>query len=189
MTPWQETANALRDAAWRARRRLERGPTRPRLVHVRRAVTIDRPLTEIRDHLRDPATLDAALHHAHSSAFELVPAAPLRVAPGSVALEWTTESGDGTPDRVELEARYEAAVEVSGTTRLTPAPAGRGTEVRVDVRIVARRGRLLALPRAALEKLASYRLGVELGRAKQLLESGEIATASTGSGDGKEPEA
>jgi uncharacterized membrane protein len=173
------TWSTLRERTRRAVDSARGRPTTPRAFEARRAVTIDRPIHEVRAYLRDPETLRESLHHAQAPDSNGGPAQRFRVEHGTVALTWATEiageaAGDGV---VALDARSEPAVEVHGVTRLSRGPEGRGTEVRTEVRILPRRGPLTVAPKALVVKLAEHRLGIALARAKQVLEAGEIATA------------
>jgi uncharacterized membrane protein len=155
------TWSTLRERTRRAVDSARGRPTTPRAFEARRAVTIDRPIHEVRAYLRDPETLRESLHHAQAPDSNGGPAQRFRVEHGTVALTWATE----------------IAGEAAGDGVVSRGPEGRGTEVRTEVRILPRRGPLTVAPKALVVKLAEHRLGIALARAKQVLEAGEIATA------------
>ncbi len=74
------------------------------------------------------------------------------------------------------QTRPDAPVRARGAARFRPAPAGRGTEVQLDVVAQPRGGGLGELFRNALGHDPEPRLRTLLMRSKQLLEAGEVAT-------------
>ena len=76
-----------------------------------------------------------------------------------------------------------ADVDNSGSVRFEPAPAGRGTEVRVHLRYALPGGRLGATVARLLGEDPHQQVEDDLRRAKQVLETGEVVR-SDGSPEG-----
>jgi uncharacterized membrane protein len=98
-------------------------------------------------------------------------------APAGRRVEWDAEIVEERPDQlIAWRSLPTSDVSHSGSVRFEPAPAGRGTIVRVDMRYKPPAG----LPGAAAAKLFGKEPGQQvqedLRRLKQLIEAGEIIT-------------
>jgi hypothetical protein len=124
-----------------------------------RTMTIDRPQEEIFAFLRDPSNV-------------------ARVWQGSA--DWPALAIEEEPGRaIAWHSTDRGSSHFSGRIELRPAPAGRGTEVTVMLATPSRNPlhKLWDKVRADDPRIQSRRA---LRRLKQLLETGEIATAAPG---------
>jgi uncharacterized membrane protein len=99
--------------------------------------------------------------------------------PGGLRASWDAElTADEAGRLIAWRSVAGASVDIAGSVRFEPAPAGRGTEVKVILTYAPPGGKLGAVA-AALAGGGGDRLVREaLRRFKQLLETGEIAEGS-----------
>lgn len=98
-------------------------------------------------------------------------------APLDNKVEWDAEIIKDEPNRLIAWASIEGAdVENSGFVRFTPAPPGRGTEVKVVLEYSIPGGKLTATLAKLFGEEPEQQVGDELRRFKMLMEAGEIAT-------------
>jgi uncharacterized membrane protein len=141
-----------------------------------RVITINRSPGEVFRFFRDLENLPRFM--AHLESVEVLDGSRSRWHARSVAgttFTWEAEIVDERADEL-LSWRSLPGSEVAnaGTVRFSPAPGGRGTELRVDLRYDAPGGRL----GAALAKLTGREPGQQiegdLRRLKQVIETGEV---------------
>ncbi len=93
-------------------------------------------------------------------------------------VEWDAEVVENVPgERIAWRALPGSDVVHEGIVRFEPAPGGRGTIVRLEIDYRPQSA-LAALVPSAFFKLAEAQLREDLRRFKQLLEAGEIPTAT-----------
>ena len=80
-------------------------------------------------------------------------------------------------EQISWRSLPESSLDVTGELTFEAAPAGRGTELRLWMRLRPPGGAPSMALAPLWRRLARYQLGRELQRARQLLEAGEIATA------------
>jgi uncharacterized membrane protein len=100
--------------------------------------------------------------------------------PGGLKASWEAELTADEPGRLlAWRSVSGSSVDIGGSVRFTPAPGGRGTEMKVILTYAPPAGKLGAAS-AALAGRGGDRLVREaLRRFKQLLETGEAATAAS----------
>jgi uncharacterized membrane protein len=92
-------------------------------------------------------------------------------------VEWDAEITDDVVDeRISWRAVENADVPNEGTVTFTPAPGGRGTEIRVDVCYTPPAGKIADVFAKLLGADPARTMQQDLRRLKQVLEAGEIAT-------------
>jgi hypothetical protein len=105
-------------------------------------------------------------------------------APLGTTVTWDAElTEDVHGERIAWRSLPGADVDNSGSVRFEPAPAGRGTEVRVHLRYALPGGRLGATVARLLGEDPHQQVEDDLRRAKQVLETGEVVR-SDGSPEG-----
>lgn len=98
-------------------------------------------------------------------------------APLDNKVEWDAEIINDQPNHLIAWASVEGAdVENSGFVRFTPAPPGRGTEVKVVLEYHIPGGMVAATIAKLFGEEPEQQIGDELRRFKMLMETGEIAT-------------
>jgi uncharacterized membrane protein len=95
-------------------------------------------------------------------------------APGGIRLEWDSEIIDDKPDRLISWHSLNADVPNAGSVHFDPAPAGRGTFVRV--RMSHDMPTLSGIAAKVIGKVPKRQVKEDLRRFKQLMETGEIPT-------------
>jgi uncharacterized membrane protein len=104
--------------------------------------------------------------------------------PAGAHVEWEAEITDDRPgSRIAWRSLPGAMVENTGEVRFAPAPAGRGTEVRVVLRYRPPAGALGAAAARIFGKAPEQEVPGELRRLKQLLETGEVVRSDARHGD------
>ena len=100
------------------------------------------------------------------------------------SIGWDAELTEDVPGEVIAWRSLPGAdVDNSGSVRFTPAPAGRGTEVRVHLRYAVPGGRLGATVARLLGEEPHQQVEDDLRRFKQVIETGEVVR-SDGSPEG-----
>jgi len=98
-------------------------------------------------------------------------------APMGNSVEWDAEIITDQENRLIAWASVEGAdIEHSGFVRFTPAPPGRGTEVKVVIEYQPPAGAVGATIAKLFGEEPEQQIGDELRRFKMLMEAGEIAT-------------
>ena len=91
--------------------------------------------------------------------------------------EWDAEIITEDPNRLIGWRSLEGSeVATAGSVHFTPAPGGRGTEVRVEMKYEAPAGRVGALFAKLFGEDPAQKIQEDLRRFKQLMETGEIPT-------------
>jgi uncharacterized membrane protein len=97
--------------------------------------------------------------------------------PGGKHLHWDSEITTDEPGKVIAWHALEGAdVDNSGSVHFEPAPAGRGTIIRVAFHYCPPVGRFGSVLAKLIGAEPEFELAKDLRRLKQLLETGEIAT-------------
>jgi uncharacterized membrane protein len=103
--------------------------------------------------------------------------------PAGAHVEWEAEiTADVPGSRIAWRSLPGATVENDGEVRFAPAPAGRGTEVRVTMRYRPPAGALGAAAARLFGKAPEQEVPGELRRLKQLLETGEVVRSDARDG-------
>ena len=143
---------------------------------VRRAVTVDRPLAETAAAWRDPRLLgQVAGGHIRLESLDGRRWTCLR---DDGAVAWRAEITMDNSDHVLRWRSTDGAPSHEGEVWFVPAPAGRGTEVRVALRRPA--GPATRLLDAGTVREPDQRLRDALRRFKSLLECGEVLEPAVG---------
>jgi uncharacterized membrane protein len=145
---------------------------------VTRAVTIQRPAQELYAFWRDFAHLPRFMGHLQSvTVLDDRRSHWVANGPAGSRLEWDAEIVEERPDAlIRWRALPGARVPNRGEVRFHPAPAGRGTEVRVRLEYEPPAGGLGATLARLLGEGADRQVRESLRNFKQLMEAGEIPT-------------
>jgi uncharacterized membrane protein len=154
--------------------RIRRGWRGP--LHLQASITVNRPPEEVYRFWRDLENLPSFMHH-----LEAVRTTGLRSshwtakAPGG-SVEWEAEILEDRPQElISWRTVDRSDIPNSGTVRFTPAPGGRGTEVRVELRFSPPGGRVGAAVATMFGEHPYQQVRDDLRRFKQVIETGEVA--------------
>jgi uncharacterized membrane protein len=159
-------------------------------LHVERTITVQRAPGEV---YRAWRVLERLPRLLSSSLVSVTHSGPRRTrwvvtGPGGMRVAWEAELIADEPGRLlAWRSVGRADVDIGGSVRFTPAPGGRGTEVKVILTYAPPGGRLGAGAAALIGQGADRQVREALRRFKQVLETGEMATAERLRGG--EPEA
>ena len=164
----------------RARQEAEPEPGGP--MQLRAAITVRRDRQELYAFWRDLGHFPDFMAHLE----DVTPTGPDRShwkakGPLGMAVEWDAEITEDVPgERIAWRSLEGATVGNSGAVRFVDAPGEQGTEVHVEMRYEIPGGSVGALLAKLLGEEPALQISDDLRRFKQIVETGEIATASSG---------
>jgi uncharacterized membrane protein len=146
-------------------------------VKVETAVTIDRPAAELYRFWRDFERLPQVMSHLQSVSVH-GDKSHWVARPGlGVNLEWDAEIINDRPDElVAWRSLQGSAIGTAGSVHFDPAPGGRGTEVRVALKIDPPAGKAGVALARLFGADPRQEIRADLRRFKQLMEAGELPT-------------
>jgi uncharacterized membrane protein len=148
-------------------------------VLIGRSVTINRPREELYSFWRDLKHLPEFMHNVHSiTVKDPIHSHWVIEAPGGKTVEWDSEITQDEPGRlIAWESLEGASVRNSGKVEFLDSPDRRGTVVRVTLAYDPPAGAVGKLIAKLFQKEPKVQARQDLRRFKQLMETGEIATA------------
>jgi uncharacterized membrane protein len=148
-------------------------------VLIGRSVTIDRPREELYSFWRDFRNLPRFMHNVHSVTIkDPIHSHWVIEAPGGKTVEWDSKITQDEVGRViAWESLEGASVRNSGKVEFLDSPDSRGTVVRVTLTYDPPAGAVGKLIARLFQKEPKVQARQDLRRFKQLMETGEIATA------------
>ena len=148
-------------------------------VPVGRSVTIDRPRQELYDFWRDFKNLPLFMDNITSVTIQDSERSHWSIAaPAGKTLEWDSTIIDDQPGHlIAWESQQGASVRNSGRVEFLDSSDGRGTVVRITLTCDPPNGAVGKLIAKLFQKAPRIQARQDLRRFKQLMETGEIATA------------
>jgi uncharacterized membrane protein len=143
---------------------------------VKQAITINRSPEEVYQFWRDFTNFPRFMSHIESATVT-GPRTSHWVAkgPAGKTVEWDAEIIDDRPNEfIAWQALPGADVRHRGSVRFAPAPGGRGTEVRLQIRFMPPTGPLGAAFVRLVGEAPLRRSQTDLRKVKQILEAGEV---------------
>ncbi|MEA5566764.1 SRPBCC family protein [Anabaena sp. UHCC 0399] len=151
-------------------------------IKVEKTVTINQPAEELYRYWHNFENLPRFMKHLKSvKVYNEKPGARrshwIANAPLGNSVEWDADILEDRENELISWASVEGAdIENSGFVRFQPAPANRGTEVKVVLEYNPPGGTLAAIFAKLFGEEPEQQIGDELRRFKMLMETGEIAT-------------
>lgn len=146
---------------------------------VGRSVTINRPREELYDFWRDFKNLPKFMHNVHDvTIIDATRSHWVIEAPGGKTVEWDSQiTHDEAGQSIAWQSLEGASVRNSGKVEFFDSPDERGTVVRVTLTYDPPAGAVGKLIAKLFQKEPRVQARQDLRRFKQLMETGEIATA------------
>ena len=154
------------------------------LEHVTKAMTVNRPPAEVYEFWRNLENLPRFMRHLDS----VTVTGPGRSrwvvrGPGGVRVEWDAEIVEERPGEfLAWRSLPGAQVENAGWVSFRPAPGNRGTEVSLRLAYHPPAGRLGSAVAWLFGREPEQQLREDMGRFKQVIETGEIARSDASRG-------
>jgi uncharacterized membrane protein len=145
-------------------------------LHLTGAVTVNRPRDEVYRFWHRFENLPTFMYHLESVSITGDRRSHWRAAgPLGRSIEWDAEIVDDRPgELISWHSLPGSGVVNAGSVRFTPAPGGRGTEVRVQLSYVIPGGKLGAAVAKLFGEQPEQQVGDDLRRFKQVMETGEV---------------
>ena len=159
------------------------------IIHTRRAITIWKPVEEVYAFWRNPENFPQFMRHVES--VEVIDSQTARwtvKAPAGQSVSWTaaiTEEREN--ELISWVSLPDADVYNAGTVRFTPAPGGRGTEVRLDLEYEPPFGKLGSKLAMLWREEPGQQAQDDLRHLKQVMELGEIVISDATKQRGMHP--
>ena len=149
-------------------------------ARVERTVTILRSPDELYARWHDLARLPELMAHLESvTPLDEKRSRWVARGPGGTRVMWEAEITADEPGRlIAWRSVAGSDIENAGSVRFTPAPGGRGTEVKVLLSYELPAGRLGETAVTLLGESGDHEVREDLRRFKQRMETGEVATAA-----------
>jgi uncharacterized membrane protein len=152
------------------RRRSNRG------IHVVRAISINRPRSEVYDFWRNFENLPQFMEHLEAVRVTEERRSHWKAkAPAGSSVEWDAEIIDDRPgELIAWRSLPDSEVPNTGSVRFRDAPGNRGTEVVVELRYQPPGGKISAAIAKLFGEEPGQQVASDLRRLKQVLEIGEV---------------
>jgi uncharacterized membrane protein len=147
-------------------------------IKVEKSVTINKPADELYRYWHDFEKLPTFMKHLKSvQVCDAKRSHWVANAPLGTSVEWDADIVTDQENQLIAWASVPGAdIDNSGFVRFTPAPGGRGTEVKVVIEYNPPGGAVGAAIAKLFGEEPEQQAGDDLRRFKQLMEAGEIAT-------------
>lgn len=145
-------------------------------IFTKRAITINKPLEEVYAYWRNFENLPTFMRHLESvHIIDERRSHWVARAPAGQTVEWdATITEERENELIAWESDDDAFVYNEGSVRFAPAPGGRGTEVRVDLRYEPPGGVLGSKIAMLWREEPGQQVQDDLRRFKQMMEIGEV---------------
>ena len=149
-------------------------------IKVEKSVTINRPTGELYSYWRNFENLPRFMNHLESVRQMSGDRSHwVAKAPAGTTVEWDAEIYNEKENELIAWRTLEGSqVSSAGSVRFEKAPGGRGTTVRVSLKYDPPGGKLGALVARLFGENPEQQIDEDLGRFKQLMETGEVSTTA-----------
>ena len=145
-------------------------------MHVRKAITVNRPVDEVYAFWHDFQNLPRFMSHLEAVQVTGARRSHWRAtAPAGQTVEWDAEMTEDRPNEmIGWQSLDGADIPNAGVVRFRPAPRGQGTEIDVELQFDAPGGKLGRTVAKLFGKDPGQQVASDLRRFKQVLETGEV---------------
>ena len=148
-------------------------------ITIEKVLTINRPRQEVYQYWHNLSNLPRFMQHLDSVQLTGEKTSHWKArGPGGITVEWDAETTEDTPgQQISWQSVGTADLPNQGTVLFTEAPGNRGTEVHVTINFYPPGGAAGKVAAKMARAVTAQQLEEDLKRLKQILETGEIATA------------
>jgi uncharacterized membrane protein len=152
------------------------GESKPGVMHLAKAVTVNKSPDEVYQFWRDFRNLPSFMSHLESVAvLDERRSHWTAKGPAGRLVEWDAEIIDDVPGhRIRWRSEPGATVSNWGTVHFVAAPGDRGTEIHVDMDYAPPAGELGSFVARLFGQEPSQQVQADLRKVKQVLETGEV---------------
>lgn len=149
-------------------------------IHVSEAVTINSSPEELYAYWRDFENLPKVMRYLQDvKVIDHRRSHWKAKAPAGLTVEWDAEIISDEPNSmIAWRSLYPASVDNAGSVRFTPAPQGRGTEVRVTLDYIPPAGKIGYVVAKLFGRDPAAEVREDLRRFKRTIEAGEVPTTA-----------
>ena len=146
------------------------------MLHVTKAVTINRPRDEVYQFWRGLTNLPRFMAHVQSVVWTGHRRSHWVVAaPAGQRIEWDAEIVEDRPNElISWRSVDSSEIRHNGSVRFIDAPGDRGTEIQVDLRYGAPAGQIGVTIAKLFGEEPTQQIRDDLRRFKQVMETGEV---------------
>jgi uncharacterized membrane protein len=154
----------------------QRSLPRDRTVRLQKSITVNRPPEELYRFWHHFENLPRFMNHLQAVQVTGEKRSHWKArAPAGMTVEWDAEIiADRPHELIAWRACEGADVGHAGSVHFTPAPGGRGTEVRVEMQYIPPGGVIGATAAKLFGEAPEQQVSADLRRLKQIMEVGEI---------------
>ena len=166
-----------------------RAKSKSGLRRTTNVITINKPTEEVYDFWRNFENLPRFMRHLESvKVLDNGRSRWKAKAPAGASVEWEAELTEDRPgELISWRSLPDADVRNAGTVRFSPAPGGRGTEVRVDLEYAPPAGKVGAMVAMLFREEPGQQVHDDLRSFKQVMELGEIVLSDASAHKGMHP--
>jgi len=148
-------------------------------IEIEKSMTVNKPARDVYNFWRHLENMPRFMRHLESVQVTGDRTSHWRAkAPAGVTIDWDAELLEDSPDRIRWRSLENADIPNEGVVEFHEAPAAKGTEVKCgsDTALRAERGKMTA---KVMNAITAQQVEEDLKRCKQILETGETATAES----------
>lgn len=153
-------------------------------LDVEKFLTINRTAQEVYDFWRNLENLPRFMRHLDSVRVTGDRSSHWKASgPGGTSVEWDADILEDYPGQlIRWHSVGDADIPNEGMVEFREAPGGRGTEIKVSIRYYPPAGTAGKIAAKVAHAISSQQIEEDLKRLKQILETGETATAQRSNG-------
>jgi uncharacterized membrane protein len=146
---------------------------------MEKVLTINRPRQEVYEYWRELSNLPRFMQHLDAVQMTGEKTSHWRArGPGGITVEWDAETTEDIPgQQISWQSVGTSELPNKGSVLFSEAPGNRGTEVKVTIDFYPPGGTAGRAAAKMARAVTAQQLEEDLKRLKQILETGEIATA------------
>lgn len=147
-------------------------------IEIEKSMTVNKPPRDVYDFWRHLENMPRFMRHLDSVRITGDRTSHWRAkAPTGVTVDWDAELVEDSQDRIRWRSLENADIPNEGVVEFHEAPGGKGTEVKVHITYSPPVGTVGKMTTKVLNAMTAQQVEEDLKRFKQIMETGETATA------------